>query len=139
LKWFSAFLFMICVNLAVYILASSQIYLGATANMPISPQNLLGQLGYNLTTVIAGIGVGLGVGGIMAFITKQYVFGVAILLIWVLAQIAPILQWVFGGLPIMMNAFGVPSYIVDVVDGLMFLVFFMGILEIASYRWMSST
>jgi hypothetical protein len=129
-------MFIISVNVAVYILASSQIYNFNSTTMPISPDNLLGQLGYSsdLTLMIAGIGMGAVVGGVLAWFTKQYMFGAVILLIWVIGMIAPVLQWAFTGLPIMMNAFGVPSYIVTVVDAFIFFTFFMGILEVASQR-----
>jgi hypothetical protein len=104
--------------------------------MPIDPDNFLSQLGYqtNLTVMIGGVGVGATLGGILAYLTKQYVFGAVIMLVWVLGMIAPILQWVFDGLPTMLDAFGVPAYITLALRGFIFFTFFMGILEVASQR-----
>lgn len=136
MRWLPLLIFLICINVGVYILASANLYTYSTSAMPIDPDNLLAQLGYqtDLTVVIAGIGVGATVGGILAYLTRQYVFGAVILLIWVLGMIAPVLQWVFTGLPTMLDAFGAPSYITLALRGFIFFTFFMGILEVASQR-----
>lgn len=136
MRWLPLLIFLICINVGVYILASANLYTFSSSTMPIDPDNFLSQLGYqtNLTVMIGGVGVGATLGGILAYLTKQYVFGAVIMLVWVLGMIAPILQWVFDGLPTMLDAFGVPAYITLALRGFIFFTFFMGILEVASQR-----
>jgi Na+-transporting NADH:ubiquinone oxidoreductase subunit NqrB len=49
-------------------------------------------------------------------------------------MIAPVLQWALGGVMLVMQAANVPWAWQVVIDGLTFLIFFMGILEIAVQR-----
>ena len=97
--------------------------------------NLVTWLSVSLTPeTLLGMGVGGLIAGVLAIFTRSYVFALIILVLWCITMIAPVLQWALGGVMLVMQAANVPWAWQVVIDGLTFLIFFMGILEIAVQR-----
>lgn len=151
MKWFRAFFFLVCLNMSFYVLAASQFYpvtipgtyqpLAGLANLlqpgatNMTQLNLVTWLSVSLTPeTLLGMGIGGLLASVLAIFTRSYVFAVIILVLWCITMIAPVLQWAVGGVMLIMQAANVPLPWQMVIDGLIFLIFFMGILEIAVQR-----
>jgi len=87
-------------------------------------------------TVFGGLLAGGAIIGIIALITRQYVYASIALVVWVIGLILPIAQWFLLGTPIILAAI-LPSeisYLSTVVSAFFAFIFFMFMIEIASQR-----
>jgi hypothetical protein len=125
-------LFYICLNIAAYILNASGALM-VSQELYINPLDISNRFSL---TIFVGLTVAGGLTGIIALITRQYVFASVALVIWAVGLLVPIGQWFLLGVPIIMNAI-VPSelsYLTYAVSAFMAFIFFMFMMEILTQR-----
>lgn len=131
MRAYSLILFFLCLNLAGYIvsqLVSADVIMGSSEVMPYSSGGILTQ--FNLT-VFATIGVGAGIAGIVAIITKQYVFASVVTVIWVVGLLFNVGNWILNGFPTMMGILLPPelSFMQVVFTAIVTFIFFFLLAE----------
>jgi hypothetical protein len=132
MKMWSPMLFMICVNLAAFMLNASGLYPVGSA-LWISPSDMTSTF---TLSIFAGVGLGGAIVGIIALITRQFVYATYALIIWIAGVLLPIAQWFLGGVPIML-AYLLPSelwFVTSSIEALMLILFFMFFVELFSQR-----
>jgi len=148
LKAYSLMVFYLCVNMAAYIINQSGAFIESQL-LYINPFDVSNQFSL---TVFGGLLIGGGIIGVIALITRQYVYASVALVVWVIGLILPVAQWFLLGTPIVLNALIpvgtdgkpvlLPVEINDVwVSGFTLIIvaffafiFFMFMIEIASQR-----
>lgn len=132
MKAYSLFVFVICLNLAAFVINESQATVTNTL-LYINPFDVTNQFSL---TIFGALGVGGALIGIAALLTRQYVYAAGALLIWVIGIMLPISQWILIGAPIIMSAI-LPSeisYLTYIVSAFFTLTLFFFLIEIATQR-----
>ena len=133
MKMYSVMLFVLCLNIAAFILNESAAFPTSQA-LSVNPSDVITQ--FNWTTLLTSLGTGGAVAGIVALLTRQYVYAAGALLIWSVGALSPLIRWFFIGAPLMLNAL-LPSELVFIsiaVQAFFAIIFFMFIIEIVSQR-----
>lgn len=131
--------FIVCVNLAAFIIHQSGT-LPASQELYASPQDVLvtfniAQFELNINSLWISLGVSGFVAGILAFITKQYMVTGAALTIWALCVfVIPTVGWIFTGVPYMLQAMNAPWFITETIKALFAFIFFIFMLEVTTQR-----
>lgn len=135
MKMYSLLFFIICLNMAAFILQQSGTST-VSKELYISPLDITNKFSLS---VFGALAIGGGIIGVIALITRQYVFASVALLIWVIGLLLPITQWFLLGTPIILNVLLPPevSYLSYVVTAFFAFAFFMFMLEIAAQRQIS--
>ena len=129
MRAYSLLLFYICFNLAIGIFVVTEI-IPVGAWMQHSEADISAQ--FNLTVFTAAAG-GATLGGIVAIITKQYLFATGIILIWVIGVLYTPVNWLLIGFPLMLAAL-LPAELsavasaFSILSTIVFFVFFAEIL-----------
>ncbi len=124
--------FYVCCNLAAFVLHASGLYptgseLYANATDITSTFSL---------SIFVGLGIGGGLLGIIALLTKQASYASFALLIWAVGIFLPIAQWFIAGVPIAL-ALMLPSelwFIASVIEAMCIMLFFIFFLGIVTQR-----
>lgn len=132
MKVYGFLLFYICLNLAAFIINVSGA-LPVSQELYINPFDISNKFSL---TIFLGVTVAGGLAGVIALITRQYVYASVALIIWVIGLFVPIGQWFLLGVPIMLNSI-LPvelSYIIHVITAFCTFIFFMFMVEIVTQR-----
>lgn len=117
-------------NISAFVLNYLQVIPGPS--LYLTPDMLLSEFSL---TAFASIGVGGAIAGLLALITRQYVYAVGAILIWIIGLVLPILQWVVAGLPFMLaamlNPYGL-GWFAAVIEGFFAIIIFIFCIEILS-------
>lgn len=146
MKAYSVMLFLIAINISVYILIVSGAWAGQYPEGYASPEamsDIFKLQNVDLTQIIM-IGIGGLLGGILALVTRQFVFASVALLIWVVCVLFTPIGWIITAFPLTVKSLalmsGAPTAIADITEVVLsafyVFIFFMFILEIASQRYM---
>jgi len=132
MKVYSLMVFYLCLNMAAFIINQSGAF-ATSQELYINPLNVSNQFSL---TVFGGLLAGGAIIGIIALITRQYVYASIALVVWVIGLILPVAQWFLLGTPIILAAILPPeiSYVSTVVSAFFAFIFFMFMIEIASQR-----
>jgi len=144
MKAYSVMLFFICLNLSIYVLGVAEVWPsqfpeGYTAPWDITPMFSI----ENISLTQIGLGtIGIFAGGVLAFITRQYVFASMAVLFWIVGVFLTPIGWVITGFPLLSKGIaeglGIISPISDIIQYTIsvayVLVFFAFILEIVGQR-----
>ena len=145
MKAYSVMLFLVCINISVYVLAFSDVFPvsgypeGYTG--PTSLTNLFKIENVDLTKIFVA-GTGTILLGLAALLTKQYVFASVAILIWIIGIFLTPIGWVITGFPLLTKSIaemaGAPSEVAlmfqTVTSAFYAFIFFVFIMEIAGQR-----
>jgi hypothetical protein len=87
-------------------------------------------------SMLSGL-LGAGLGGVIAIITKQYMFATGIILIWILGCFIGVVNWVLNGFPAMLNILLAGTgleFVSYVAETIMLVFFFMFLASLLSQR-----
>ena len=132
MRTYSLMVFYLCLNMAAYIINQSGAFIESQL-LYINPFDVSNQFSL---TVFGGLLAGGAIIGVIALITRQYVYASVALVIWVIGLLLPVAQWFLLGTPIILAAL-LPSeisYLTYVVSAFFAFIFFMFMIEIASQR-----
>jgi len=132
MKAYSVIMFLVCLNMAAFIIQQSGAIVGSK-ELYISPFDISSQFSLTYFAVLASAVTGIG---IIAFIFRPSVYSIGALLIFVFLGLLPITQWLVLGVPIMLTAV-LPSeivYVSYVVSAFFAVTFFIFLMEIISQR-----
>lgn len=134
MKMYSIMFFMICMNVAAFILTQSGAAMTGS-ELTYNPESILAT--FNLDQMWVGLGIGGAAAGFLAFATHSLIFStVALMMAWVIINVVPIVEWVVAGVPLMLGIL-LPAelwYISVSVRAFFAIIFFFFILEIMSQR-----
>jgi len=138
MKGYSLMFFIICLNIAAFILNTSGAIV-ESKELYLSPLDIYdpttgtGKFGLSLFFVLLA---GAGAIGIIGIIFQQNIFAIGALLVWVLGGLTPIIQWFLLGTPIILAQLlpGELSYLSVAIGAFFAVVFFMFLMEIVSQR-----
>lgn len=137
MKAYSLLLFYVCFNLAcAALMVTDLVPVGAWG------QHTEGEVASEFQLIkfdivsVSAIGAGITVAGILGYFTKAYGLTLGLLLIWVVGVVFAPVQWLFLGLPVMLDALLPPSVqIISSIFVVLFtIVFFMFFVEILGGR-----
>jgi len=134
MKAYSVILFILCLNIAAWLLVQSET-LPVGQELYYSPTDLSTIFSIDAFTIEA-LAIGGGLAGIIAWLTKQYVFASLALVIWVISIMFNIGKGLLLGVPIMLATL-LPEeliYLSQAVTALFAFILFMFFIEIASQR-----
>ena len=137
-------LFLISINVSVYILIFSGAWAGQYPQSYASPTEMTSIFtiqNIDLTKILVA-SIGGILGGIIILFTRQYIFATIALLIWVICVLLTPIGWVISAFPLTIRSLilmsGAPVAIADmfqIVTSVFYaFIFFMFILEIAGQR-----
>jgi len=140
MRMWSAVLFIICLNMGAY----ATVMIGMFNGTPYDPSMYSPSADVNswistwfngdVTVWVAALMGGIGIGGLLAVVTRQYTYAfIAVLLVVVVAVAKPV-QAAFTAVPVIMNSLGAPVYFTTIVSLLYGAVFVMFILEVLAQR-----
>lgn len=132
-KMYSFLFFFICLNVAAFIINEAA-FLPESEELAVTPTDVMAT--FTWENLLLSLGVGGAIAGIVALLTRQYVYAVGALIIWAIGSLTPVIQWFFIGVPLLLNSV-LPSeisFIGSVVQGLFAVVFFMFIIELTAQR-----
>jgi len=138
MKGYSLMFFIICLNVAAFIINESGAIV-ESKELYLSPLDIYdpttgtGKFGLTLFFVLLA---GAGAIGIIGIIFQQNIFAIGALLVWVLGGLTPIIQWFLLGTPIILAQLlpGELSYLSVAIGAFFAVVFFMFLMEIVSQR-----
>lgn len=132
MRTISIIFFVICLNLAGFILNVSGFYPIST-NLWLNPTEITSRFALN---IFAGVVASGAITGIISLLTRTQVFASYALTIWVIGVLLSLGLWFVGGVPIFL-AFLLPNelwYISSVIQAFVTVSFFLFFLEIISQR-----
>jgi len=138
MKGYSLMFFIICLNVAAFIINESGAIV-ESKELYLSPLDIYdpttgtGKFGLTLFFVLLA---GAGAIGIIGIIFQQNIFAIGALLVWVLGGLTPIIQWFLLGTPIILAQLlpGELSYLSVAIGAFFAVAFFMFLMEIVSQR-----
>lgn len=132
MKVYSTMLFLICLNLAAFIIQQSGAIVGSQP-LYINPFDIQNQ--FDLA-IITGSLLSVSAVGVITLIFTPGIYALGALLIGVLVIITPITQWLLLGTPKLLASIlpGELAYLSAVVSAFFTVMFFMFLLEIVSQR-----
>jgi hypothetical protein len=141
MRIWAIFLFFVVFNISLYMIQASGV-IGYSQAPYQSPGNISSQLvGWNVITNVSSVTgiIFLTVSAITALVLKEYVLGTAMLVIWTLGYLIPVVQWVLFGFPIFLAQCGVPAYIWVSLTTVISLCFFWFLLNFVGGKSIAST
>ena len=138
MKAYSALFFMMCLNIAAVVLSEFQIVPAYSRTFGITPSDISSYFNINVFSALT-IAIGGGVIGLIGILTKQNIYAIGIILIWVMGVMFKPISWILQGLPIvldnLLNVGGVDLSIFKYgIIALYDLIFFIFLAEIISQR-----
>ena len=132
MKTYSLMFFIVCMNLAAFIIQQSEAIMGSQP-LWINPFDI--QNKFSLTIITAAL-LGGGAITIITMLFRPGIYAVGALLVWVVITLTPIAQWFLIGTPIILAAL-LPtelSFLTAVISAFFAISFFMFLIEIISQR-----
>ena len=132
MKTYSLMFFIVCMNLAAFIIQQSEAIMGSQP-LWINPFDI--QNKFSLTIITAAL-LGGGAITIITMLFRPGIYAVGALLVWVVITLTPIAQWFLIGTPIILAAL-LPtelSFLTGVISAFFAISFFMFLIEIISQR-----
>jgi hypothetical protein len=150
-KAYSVILFFLCLNASGLItgaLIDRGVLMGSASAMPYTSTDVSSRFSFSIFNIslesIAFGAVGAGLAGIIGLITKQGIFAIYAILIWLVGIFSGVAQWVLGGFGQMIDLlllgtgldtlFPAPLSIGLIFNGFMLSFFFFWLASILSQR-----
>ncbi len=133
MKMYSFLVFFLCLNVAAFILNEAGFYT-ETSELVVSAEDISAT--FNWATLLTSLGVGGIVAGLVALLTRQYVYAAGALIVWAIGSMAPVIRWFFIGVPLMLGQL-LPSgleFVSTVTQAFFAVIFFMFIIELVAQR-----
>jgi hypothetical protein len=127
-------IFWLALNLAAFSINASGIIPNYSQEPSYDPTSIAST--FNITTLLA-LGAGIGIGGLVAIVTKQNIWSIGAILVWSLGVLIPLVRDFFLGVPLMFVRLGVPWYVTTSLGALIaftYFFFFVGVVTQRDYQ-----
>lgn len=132
MKAYSAMLFIICINVAAWLLHVSGVY-PAGGTLWLSPSDVVAQFGLS---IFGGLAVSGAITGVISLLVRQSISASYALTIWLVGIMLSLAMWLVGGVPIVL-AMMLPGelwFVSTVIQALFTVIFFVFLVEVVGQR-----